>query len=51
MRRLASDRFAQRYRKEGKAAFTIEAEQRELAALRRKHIDINAHDIRAKAQS
>jgi len=26
-RRLASDRFAQRYRKEGKAAFTIEAEQ------------------------
>jgi GntR family transcriptional regulator len=27
VRRLASDRFAQRYRKEGKAAFTIEAEQ------------------------
>ncbi|HYB47734.1 MAG TPA: GntR family transcriptional regulator, partial [Streptosporangiaceae bacterium] len=26
VRRLASDRFAQRYRKEGKAAFTIEAE-------------------------
>jgi GntR family transcriptional regulator len=27
VRRLASDRFAQRYRKEGKAAFTVEAEQ------------------------
>lgn len=27
VRRLASDRFAQRHRKEGKAAFTIEAEQ------------------------
>ena len=27
VRRLASDRFAQRHRKEGKAAFTVEAEQ------------------------
>jgi GntR family transcriptional regulator len=27
VRRLASDRFAQRYRKDGKAAFTVEAEQ------------------------
>src|SRR5499427_3915691 len=27
VRRLASDRFAQRHRKEGKAAFSIEAEQ------------------------
>ena len=27
VRRLASDRFAQRYRKDGRAAFTIEAEQ------------------------
>src|SRR5947207_13900586 len=27
VRRLASDRFAQRHRKEGKAAFNIEAEQ------------------------
>src|SRR5207248_2071876 len=27
VRRLASDRFAQRYRKEGKAAFVIETEQ------------------------
>src|SRR4029077_19429027 len=29
VRRLASDRFAQRHRKEGKAAFLAEAEQRE----------------------
>src|SRR5215469_14277756 len=27
VRRLASDRFAQRHRKEGKAAFNVEAEQ------------------------
>src|SRR6516225_3618875 len=27
VRRLASDRFAQRHRKEGKAAFTVEAQQ------------------------
>jgi len=34
VRRLASDRFAQRYRNEGKAASTIEAEQRLTGAWR-----------------
>ena len=33
VRRLASDRFAQRHRKEGKAAFTVESEQAGATAL------------------